>query len=80
MRLAFTSFQHGFFRSAKNVDLHNFVGVIWENVYPYNLTNMVHVFCESELYNGMILTIVVIGRCYAHFWQMLLLIIDSVIH
>ena len=28
-------FQHGFLRSAENVDLHNLGGVVWENV---NLT------------------------------------------
>ena len=37
-------------------------------------------FCDFELYNGMVLTIVVIGRCYTYvLWQMLLPIIDSVI-
>ena len=56
-------------------------GVIWENVFLYNFTNKVHVFFyEFELYNGVTLTIVVIGKCYAYFWQMLFPILDSDIH
>ena len=44
VRQAFASFQHGLFRSAENVDLQYFDDVIWENVFLYNFTNMVHVF------------------------------------
>ena len=36
-------FQHGFLRSAENVDLHNLVGVVWGNVNLHNITNVVYV-------------------------------------
>ena len=42
---AFTSFQHGFLRSAENIDLHNLVVVVvWKNVDLHNITNLVNVF------------------------------------
>ena len=44
VRQAFTSFQHGFLRSAENVDLHNLTGGIWENIFLHNITNVVYVF------------------------------------
>ena len=42
-RQAFASFQHGFLRSAENIDLHNLGAVVWENVHLHNITNTVHV-------------------------------------
>ena len=33
VRQAFARIHHGFFRSAENVDFHNFIGVIWGNVF-----------------------------------------------
>ena len=44
VRQAFARFQHGFFGSAENVDLHNFIDGIWENDFLHNITNMVYVF------------------------------------
>ena len=67
VRQAFTSFQHGFLRSAENVDLHNLIGVIWENIFLHNITNVVYVFYDFGLYNGIVMTIVVLGR-YACFY------------
>ena len=29
-------FQHGFLRTAENVYIHNFYGIIWEKVFPFN--------------------------------------------
>ena len=41
IRQAFTSFQHDSLRSAENVDLHNLIGVVWENIFLHNITNVV---------------------------------------
>ena len=75
VRQAFASFQHSFLRSAENVDLHNLIGGVLENIILDNIANVLYVFlwfwvvqwCDVDhcSFRQML---------YPFLWQMLLLI------
>ena len=46
----------------------NVIDVVWENIILHNITNILYVFLWIwVIYNGVILTILVLGRCYTYF-------------
>ena len=71
IRQAFASIQHGFFRSAKNVDHHCLIDVIRERDIFLFAKNYNLFFNGIWLVQWFNMDHCDIGRCYAYVWQMI---------